>query len=137
MTTRPELSVEDRLAITELLSGYALYLDQGDMDRWLDLFLPDAVIEVPGQEPVRSREERVLLARTSPKGTHLVAPPVIRAGDGPGEAVAEQSFLFRGDFDGGILSGWYRDLVVKREATWYLSRRSVHYARRSRRRIDT
>ena len=47
-------NLEDRQAITELLSRYGLLIDQQRTDEWMELFLEDAVIEVPGRPPFRT-----------------------------------------------------------------------------------
>jgi hypothetical protein len=125
-------SVEDRLAITELLSEYGLLIDQQQMEEWLDLFVEDAVMEVPGLAPLRSRAERRGLVEAAPTGLHLCAPPILRAGEVDGTASARQSFMFRNSQTGQVLTGWYADELVKRGDRWYIARRVIRYLRAPR-----
>jgi SnoaL-like domain len=120
-------SLEDRQAITELLSKYGLLIDQHRPDDWMELFLEDAVIEVPGRPHYRTAADRRGLAQGAPPGLHLSAPPVIRAGSSDDAALVEQSFLFHNLASGKPLVGWYEDELVKRGEQWYIARRVIQY----------
>jgi SnoaL-like domain len=122
-------SLEDRQAITELLSRYGLLIDQQRPSEWVELFLEDAVIEVPGRPDCRTVEERRGLAEGAPPGLHLAAPPVIRAGSSDDVALVEQSFQWHNAVTGKPLIGWYEDELVKRGERWYIGRRAIHYLR--------
>jgi SnoaL-like domain len=123
------LTWEDRIEITELLSRYALLLDQQRLDEWMDLFMADAVIDIDGQPSLTTIEGRRHLGQTAPRGTHLCAPPVLREGDVEGTALAEQTYVFRNIATGGLLSGWYEDALVKSNGTWRFVRLGVHFHR--------
>ena len=126
------LSADDRQAITEMLSRYGLLIDQGRVDEWEAMFVGDAEFDVPGQEPLRTGPARRAMVEGAPRGLHLCAPPVIRS-DGPdGTATTEQSFLFRNLETGQMLTGWYEDTLVKREAQWLFASRRIQYFRRPR-----
>jgi SnoaL-like domain len=122
-------SVEDRQAITELLSRYGLLIDQKRIDQWMELFLADAVIEVSGRPPMATGPDRRALAEGAPAGEHLVAPPIIRAGTSDDSALVEQTFHYYNLETRKVLVGWYEDELVKREDTWYISRRAIKYFR--------
>ncbi len=122
-------NLEDRQAITELLSRYGLLIDQQRTDEWMELFLEDAVIEVPGRPPFRTGADRRGLAEGAPRGLHLAAPPVIRAGSSDDVALGEQSFQFHNAVTGKPLIGWYDDELVKRGDRWYIARRVIQYFR--------
>jgi SnoaL-like domain len=122
-------SVEDRQAITELLSRYGLLIDQQRSDEWMGLFAEDAVIEVPGRPPYRTGPDRRGLAEGAPPGLHLAAPPVIRAGASDDVALVEQSFQFHNAVTGKPLIGWYEDELVKQGERWYIARRVIQYFR--------
>jgi SnoaL-like domain len=124
-----ELSLADRSEITELLSRYGLLLDQQRVDEWMELFAPDAVLEIEGRGSLRTVEDRLELGRTAPQGTHLCAPPVIRAGDSGGTARAEQTFMFRSAELGQLLAGWYEDVLVKFGDRWHFRERSIRFHR--------
>jgi hypothetical protein len=119
-------SVDDRQAITELLSRYGLLIDQKRTDEWMELFLEDAVVEVPGRPPYRGPDRRSL-AEGAPRGLHLAAPPVIRAGSSDDVALVEQSFQYQNAVTGKALIGWYEDELVKRGERWYIARRAIQY----------
>ncbi len=122
-------SLEDRQAITELLSRYGLLIDQQRPDEWMELFLEDAVIEVPGRPPIRTGADRRALAEGAPRGLHLAAPPVIRASGSDDAALGEQSFQFYNLVTRKPLIGWYEDELVKRGDRWYIARRVIRYFR--------
>jgi hypothetical protein len=122
-----DLSLEDRSAISELLSQYGLLLDRQELDGWMALFLHDAVFEVEGRPPLTTAAERAEFGRTAPWGTHLAAPPVIRQGGETDTAMSEQTFMFRNGESGRMLAGWYEDVLVRVEGTWRFQRRRIHF----------
>jgi hypothetical protein len=126
------LDWEDRTEITELLSRYGLLLDQQRLNEWMDLFTIDAVIDIQGQSPLTTVESRLHLGQSAPPGTHLCAPPVIRSGEIEGSALAEQTYFFRNVATGALLSGWYEDMLDKRDGVWRFTRLSVYFHRPTR-----
>ncbi|MDA8045833.1 MAG: nuclear transport factor 2 family protein [Actinomycetota bacterium] len=124
------LQVEDRLAITELLSKYGLLIDRHRIDEWSLLFTDDAVFDVPGIGPLCTAEARRRMVETAPKGLHLAAPPIIDEGP-DGSASCQQEYLFRNVETGRFLTGWYEDEVVKRDGQWLFARRAIKYFRRA------
>jgi hypothetical protein len=121
------LSLEDRSAITDILSQYGLLLDRQQVDEWMALFEHDAVFEMEGQSPLTTAAERAELGRTAPSGTHLAAPPVIRQGGAAETAESEQTFMFRDAESGRMLAGWYEDVLVKVEGTWRFRHRTIRF----------
>jgi SnoaL-like domain len=122
-------SIEDRQLITDLLSMYGLLIDQKRTDEWMELFLEDSVIEMPGRPPMRTGPERRGLAEGAPLGLHLAAPPILRAGSSDDEILAEQSFLYHNAVTGKPLIGWYEDELVKQGERWYIARRVIQFFR--------
>lgn len=122
------LDPNDRAAITELLSKYALYIDARRVDEWMDLWEPDAVIEVDDGRPIiRTETDRRNLAVTAPVGVHMSAFPIIGETDVVSSVVTQQSFLF---YDLGkmfVKAGWYDDIVVKRNGKWRFSSRMIRF----------
>jgi uncharacterized protein (TIGR02246 family) len=120
----------DKLAIRELLERYMRYNDDGDLDRILDLFEPDAAYQVVGRVLIGQQQIGDFLeaqgfshgrpAWTDPgqllnqtRSTHISSNPVIDIhGD---TATAESDFqVVRRDRDGRariVLIGRYRDVV--------------------------
>ncbi len=122
-------SIEDRQMITDLLSRYGLLIDQKRTDEWMELFLEDAVIEMPGRPPMRTGPERRGLAEGAPLGLHLAAPPILRAGSSDDVVLGEQSFLYHNAVTGKPLIGWYEDELVKQGERWYITRRVIQFFR--------
>jgi uncharacterized protein (TIGR02246 family) len=147
----------DKLAIRELLERYMRYDDDGDLDRILELFDPDATYQVVGRVMKGREQIREFLARsfvsalphwTEPgrllvqtPSTHVVSNPVIELnGD---EATVESDFIVaRRDENGRariVLLGRYRDHVRRgSDGSWRLYvRTGVSVARPGQERTDT
>jgi hypothetical protein len=121
------LSLEDRCEITELLSQYGLLLDRQQIDEWMALFVPDAVLEMQGRPPLTTQADREELGRTAPHGTHLAAAPVISEAASVNTAECEQTFMFRDAATGRMLAGWYEDVLVKVDGDWRFRQRLIHF----------
>jgi hypothetical protein len=52
-----KISVEDHIAISNLMGKYQWLVDGGDSDGWADLFTPDGALIGANPEPSRGREE--------------------------------------------------------------------------------
>ncbi|MGO8861169.1 MAG: nuclear transport factor 2 family protein [Acidimicrobiales bacterium] len=124
------LDLHDRQAITELLSRYGLLIDQRRLDEWTALFTEACEFVVPGMGTFRTVEDRRRMVENGMRGVHLVASPVIRAGDADGTAEAEQSFMFRASETGRFMTGWYSDTLVKQDGVWLIARRAIQYISR-------
>lgn len=124
------LDLDDRQAITELLSRYGLLIDQRRLDEWSTLFTEECEFVVPGMGTFSTVADRRRMVENGMRGVHLVAAPVIRAGDAGGTAEAEQSFMFRAGESGRFMTGWYRDTLVKEDGRWLIARRAIEYISR-------
>ncbi len=124
------LDLDDRQAITELLSRYGLLIDQRRLDEWSTLFTEECEFVVPGLGTFSTVADRRRMVENGMRGVHLVAAPVIRAGDTGGTAEAEQSFMFRAGDSGRFMTGWYRDTLVKEGGRWRIARRAIEYISR-------
>lgn len=120
------VAIEDWIAISELLSRYAMTIDQKRIEEWTELLTDDAVIVIPGTDPMTTPEARRRMAENTSRGLHHVGPPIVRAGEVAGTAVAEQSFVFHNLVTGKVVLGWYRDELTKRDR-WYVSRREIRF----------
>ena len=107
------IAPEDRLAITEVMSKYALFIDTRRTEEWEALFEDDSIIEIDGRPPIDTAEGRRKLIQGSPRGVHLAAAPIIRDGPATDSAVAEQTFMFHNLVTGASLAGWYEDTLVE------------------------
>jgi SnoaL-like domain len=124
------LDLLDRQAITELLSHYGLLIDQGRFDEWSGLFTDACEFVVPYLGTFTTVAERRSMVENGMRGVHLVAPPVLSAGDAAGTAHAEQSFIFRASETGRFMTGWYSDTLVKQDGRWLIARRVLQYISR-------
>lgn len=78
MTDLAEL--EAFVAISQLKARYCRTLDAGDWDAFAELFTEDLVLEVPGAEPVRGRDNAIGFIRSALENAttaHHVHPPEI------------------------------------------------------------
>jgi uncharacterized protein (TIGR02246 family) len=89
-----QLSSDDRLSIMDLLARYARCLDSGDLDGYVSLFTPDAVLfgEHRGRDNIRAYVDTVIQRRTNDPAArkHFVGLPTI---DGTNERVSVHSYL--------------------------------------------
>jgi hypothetical protein len=132
--TPPALTPQDRLDVMDLIASYAVCLDAGDIEGFLDNFMPDAVwdhINGPsiGHEAIRARVgylmERHKVARDPAELRHFVGLPQIR---GDGERCVARTYCVILDYDAGHnirvpLLGSYEDHCVKVDGRWRFARR--------------
>jgi hypothetical protein len=148
MTDSPNMAEE--LLVRRTLERYMRFNDDRDLDRILELFAPDAVYRVGGEELVgreaigkflsqfgyaRGRKrwtdaDRLMIM---PRSAHLMSNPVIDV-DGD-TATAESDFAVVERNDKGhaymMLVGRYRDRLKKIHGLWvFVERTGVSMARR-------
>jgi hypothetical protein len=123
------LPLEDRLAVTDLISQHGHLVDAGAFDRFAELFTPDVVYDVSdlGGEPLVGiaaiREAGLRLGAGNPVGHH-VTNVVIDDGAAGGPLTARSKFLgVRGD--GTVASGVYEDVIVMTPNGWRISHRTI------------
>ena len=137
--TAPQLTAEDRLEIIDLIANYALCIDSGDLEGFLDNFLPDATLEsgsgtAEGHAGIRewflARARRLGEDLTRPRHfvRHFVGIPAL-AGDGA-RCTAETYVLIVGyDSEQRVdvpLVGRYEDTIAKVDGRWRFRRRVIH-----------
>jgi ketosteroid isomerase-like protein len=132
------MSAEDRLGVMDLIADYALRIDAGDIEGWVDNFTTDAVLEPAGG--VRSGHEEIrawvteLMGRgrvgaSPPQLLHFVGLPHIRSGDGERCEVETYCVILDHDPEQRIrvpLVGRYEDTCVKVDGRWRFARRIIH-----------
>ncbi|HUE11195.1 MAG TPA: nuclear transport factor 2 family protein [Steroidobacteraceae bacterium] len=131
------LAVEDRFAITDLLTAYSWALDTGDPDALASLFTADAtvleeVFEDPdvwhGREAIRRLSEHYRNAAGFPGRQHHVSQSMFEP-DGGGVRV--RSFVFVTECHGEPpyllrFTGWYDDYVVREaDGAWRFRSRTI------------
>lgn len=129
------LDLEDRLAITDLLSRYCHAMDAARADLCIELFIDDAVLDTPvgaaeGRAAIRDwMEQRLALRSSEYQVGHYMLNPLL-ASLGPGWARVRSMLLYtrqaiKGDGGAELLgTGIYEDQVLKTERGWrFQSRR--------------
>jgi CTP synthase (UTP-ammonia lyase) len=127
------LTIEDRLAIGEVICRHGHLIDAGELDRLDELFTSDVVYDVSdfvgeslvGLEAIR--QAALALGEHNPLGHHVTN--VVISETGENEAAA-QSKGIGVNSDGSAATVIYDDTVVRTTSGWRISRRRVR-ARRS------
>ncbi|MFF3405084.1 nuclear transport factor 2 family protein [Streptomyces sp. NPDC002742] len=122
------LTLEDRLAITELLSLHGHVVDDGRLDRFDELFTSDVVYDLTdfGQEPLFGvaaiRDAASALGSANPVAHHVTNVVVTTSADG---RVQVRSKGLGIKADGSCGSVAYQDTVVLTADGWRISHRKV------------
>ena len=111
---------EDHVAIADLLARYCLALDADDVDRWVDLFLPDARYEAYGRSFEGHDGLRRMISE-APGGLHLGGPPVIEM-TAPDRAKTTRNLLFVDRRTGESRSAVYTDELHRTAEGWRIAR---------------
>lgn len=111
---------EDHVAIADLLARYCLALDAEDVDRWVDLFLPDARYEAYGRSFEGHDGLRRMISE-APGGLHLGGPPVIEMA-APDRAKTTRNLLFVDRRTGESRSAVYTDELHRTAEGWRIAR---------------
>ena len=101
---------DDRAAIRELIAGYALALDAGDIDTCVALFAPDAEFQVYGQFFV-GHDEIHKMFHDAPRGLHLTGVSRIDVRDDTATARSQVLFVRAGDLH--LRPALYDDELVR------------------------
>ena len=113
-------TVEDHVAISDLIARYCLALDLGEIEDWVGLFAPDASYEVYGRS-YDGREALRKMMRAAPGGLHLGGPPVIDMLDAD-HARTRRNLLFVERTNGISRSAVYTDELVRTSEGWKIAR---------------
>ena len=122
------LALEDRLAITELVSLHGHLVDDGSLDRFEELFTSDVVYDLTdfGQEPLFGvaavREAALALGAANPVAHHVTNIVVTASADGRVQ-VRSKGLGIKADGSCGSVS--YDDIVVRTSDGWRISHRKI------------
>ncbi|MGW5657314.1 YybH family protein [Streptomyces humi] len=106
--------------------------DAGRTDEIAALYTSDAVLEVPGMDPLEGREA----IRQAFKGweptlpqLHMVSNTIVTpAGEGEATAVSDVVFLQRGESGWAVqITGRYVDTLRQADGKWFFLRRATTY----------
>jgi hypothetical protein len=122
-------TVHNRLRIKELFARYAWAVDTGDVDGFVALFTPDAVIDDPsGRYAPREYVEYVRGSATFPGRQHWIGHSQVR---GDARRCRVRSFGMATHLYGrtGATTitwlGYYEDVLVTNDGTWRFERRTI------------
>lgn len=122
------LALEDRLAITELISSHGHLVDDGHLDRMEELFTGDVVYDLSeygqpalcGVEAIR--EAAWALGGANPVAHHVTNVVVTSSGDGTAHVRSKGLGV---QTDGTCGSVTYEDTLVRTPDGWRISHRKV------------
>lgn len=127
------ISIEDRLAITEVIARHGHLVDGGDLHRSDEVFDADAVFDLAdfGAGTVHGLAALYDLARqlgdNNPVGHHVTNTVLEEGDDGHVKALSKGIGV---NADGTAGSVVYEDLLARRDAGWRIVRRRVRARRR-------
>jgi uncharacterized protein (TIGR02246 family) len=118
---------DDNAAIRELIAGYALALDAGDVDACAQLFTSDGEFLVYGRS-FTGPDEITKMFGDAPRGLHLTGVSRIDVGsEEPDTATAQSQVLFVRAGDLHLRPALYDDQLVRRDGRWLFQRRRCQF----------
>jgi len=125
--------LEDKDAIRELLACYCFHFDNGEFERWLELFTEDAVFDLgtrgrfAGRDALRTFLTIIPLTDGLPGMRHCVMNSIVAV---DGDRATAQSYVavVQGGRTVGInVMGRYEDRLIKHNGAWRFAERKVHF----------
>ncbi|MCD4533659.1 nuclear transport factor 2 family protein [Nocardioides sp. cx-169] len=119
-------------AVRNAIGAHTQAQDAGDAERIASLYLPDAVLALPGSEPLVGlealRQAFLGWAPTAPQ-KHLVGNTVVtQVSDDEAHAVSDVVFFQRGESGWSVqVTGRYEDTLRRTADGWRFGRRDVQY----------
>ncbi len=115
---------DDQAAIRELIAGYALALDAGDIDGCVQLFTADAEFVVYGRS-FAGRDNIAKMFSDAPRGLHLTGVSRIDVRDVTATARSQVLFVRAGDLH--LRPALYDDDLVSDGGQWRFRRRRCQF----------
>lgn len=115
---------DDEAAIRELIAGYALALDGGDIDACVQLFTADAEFLVYGRS-FAGHEAIAKMFTDAPRGLHLTGVSRIDIGSDTATARSQVLFVRAGDLH--LRPALYDDQLVRRDGRWRFRQRRCQF----------
>ncbi|MEB3980592.1 nuclear transport factor 2 family protein [Mycobacterium sp. 663a-19] len=114
----------DERAIRELIAGYALALDAGDVDGCVRLFTDDAEFLVYGRS-FAGRDGIAKMFRDAPRGLHLTGVSHVDVHDDTASARSQVLFVRAGSLQ--LRPALYDDELVRVDGRWLFRRRRCRF----------
>lgn len=123
------LTIEDIVAIQQLVNRYTLAFDASDVDTVLGCFTADGSFSMAGHEVARGRAALAdfVAASALPGQMRHVVTSVLVDGDGDGASVRAYGTVVQSVPGSGcsvLLHGVYRDRVLRDDTGWRFTHRS-------------
>jgi uncharacterized protein (TIGR02246 family) len=115
---------DDHTAIRELLAGYALALDAGEIDACVQLFTTDGEFLVYGRS-FAGHEGIAKMLRDAPRGLHMTGVSRVDVRDDTATARSQVLFVRAGDLH--LRPALYDDQLVRRHGHWRFQRRRCQF----------
>src|SRR6185437_2318878 len=120
-TTRPP---DDQAAIRDLIAGYALALDAGDVDACVQLFAPDGELLVYGKT-FAGHDGIAGMFRNAARGLHLTGVSRIAVDGESATAQSQVLFIRAGDLQ--LRPALYDDELTRVAGHWRFARRRCSF----------
>ncbi len=115
---------DEHAAIRELIAGYALTLDAGDVDECVALFAPDGEFIVYGRS-FAGHDGVAAMFGNAPRGLHLTGASRIEVRGDTATARTQVLFVRAGDLH--LRPALYDDDIVRLDGRWRFRRRRCHF----------
>ncbi|MFK4105182.1 nuclear transport factor 2 family protein [Streptomyces sp. NPDC019531] len=118
--------------VRAVIGAHTQAQDAGRTDDIVELYTPDAVLELPGMDPIEGHDAlRAAFKAWEPTRPqlHLVSNTVVTAkGDDEATAASDVAFLQRGDSGWAVqLVGHYEDTLRRQDGVWRIHRRGTTF----------
>jgi 3-phenylpropionate/cinnamic acid dioxygenase small subunit len=133
-----ELTAQDRSDVMSLIASYAMYIDAGNVDGYVNNFMPDATFQpisrvIQGQEAIREFANNLVSSGRAGGDPatmrHFLGIPQIKA-EGADRCKAQTyCVVFDYNDDKKIrvpLVARYEDEIVKHDGKWRFQKRVIH-----------
>lgn len=127
--------LEEKEAIRDVLSAYCFYVDNGEFDKWAELFTEDGMFDSGPLAKVQGRAAiKDFITKAVPRSgegaarKHCTMNSMIQVNGA--EAKADSYIIVVREAEQGILTslaGRYEDLLVKQGGTWRFKARKIHF----------
>ncbi|EIV94588.1 nuclear transport factor 2 family protein [Frankia sp. QA3] len=122
------LTVEDRIAVTDLIHGYGHLVDAGELDRLEELFTPDVTYDLAdfGQGTLTGvaaiRSAALALGDANPVGHHVTNVVLAEQADGQVRARSKGIGVMADGTTGSVV---YDDVIVRDGTSWRIRHRKI------------
>jgi hypothetical protein len=124
-------ALEEKDAIRELQARYCFHFDNGEFERWLDLWRDDGAFDLgrlgrfAGRDALRAFLKSIPLIDGSPLMRHCVMNSIVEVAEDRASAQSYVVVVRGGERLGISIAGRYEDRLVKSNGRWLFQERKV------------